>query len=160
MEPTSGQIGIGIFCDFQNLWIGIGIILVIRWVFANYSQIPQIFPPPKCVCLILFFLDSYIFLHLKNLPDNQSHNEMNAYSLCVFNIKRRYSWTLWQILMKKNNICEITIFANRKINHEKGLWPINIGIYLWTNYQRIYEWQIYLQTIHKQFANKELFSEH
>ena len=40
-EPTSVQIGIGIFCEFQNLRIGRGIIFVRLEVFANYSQIPD-----------------------------------------------------------------------------------------------------------------------
>ena len=42
-EPTSVRIWIGIFRRFQNLRIGIGMVYV-RWeVFANYSQIPEIY---------------------------------------------------------------------------------------------------------------------
>ena len=42
-EATSVRIGIGIVCEFQNLRIGIG-IRFIRWeIFANNSQIPDIF---------------------------------------------------------------------------------------------------------------------
>ena len=43
VEPTSVQIGIGIFHESQNLQIGIGKVFV-RWeVFANYSHIPEIY---------------------------------------------------------------------------------------------------------------------
>ena len=55
-EQTSVQIGIKIVCESQNLRIGIGTIFV-RWeVFANYSQIPEIFF--SHIFLIFFFLDS------------------------------------------------------------------------------------------------------
>ena len=49
-EATSVRIGIGIVHEFQNLQIGIGIIFV-RWeVFANNSQIPDIyFFSKKCL---------------------------------------------------------------------------------------------------------------
>ena len=55
-EPTSVRIEIGIVCEFQNLQIGIGIIFV-RWeVFANYSQIPEIF------FFSIFFSKNILFL--------------------------------------------------------------------------------------------------
>ena len=49
-EPSSVQIGIRIVREFQNLRIGIGIVFV-RWeVFANNSQIPDIyFFSKKCL---------------------------------------------------------------------------------------------------------------
>ena len=62
--------------------------------------------------------------------------------------------------MNRNNIHQINIFANRNNIHEKKLWGIGIGIYLWPKYQWIDSWGIYSQTIHKLFANRELFSEH
>ena len=39
-ELTSVRIGVGIVSEFQNLPIGIGIVLVRREVFANNSRIP------------------------------------------------------------------------------------------------------------------------
>ena len=52
------QIGIGIVCEFQNLQIGIGTIYV-RWeVFANNSQIPDIYFFSK------FFSKNFFFLTL------------------------------------------------------------------------------------------------
>ena len=60
-EPTSVQIGIGIVCEFQNLQIGIGIIFV-RWeVFANNSQIPEVYFFSKKCLKISFSLLLYIF---------------------------------------------------------------------------------------------------
>ena len=40
------------------------------------------------------------------------------------------------------------------------LWQIGIGIYSWAKYQQIDSWQMYLRTIRKLFANRELFAEH
>ena len=49
-EPTSVQIGIGIVREFQNLGIGIGILFVSWEIFANNSQIPDIyFFSKKCL---------------------------------------------------------------------------------------------------------------
>ena len=57
-EPTSVRIEIGIVCEFQNVRIGIGIILV-RWeVFTNNLLIPDIL---KNMSENFLFLDSYIF---------------------------------------------------------------------------------------------------
>ena len=103
---------------------------------------------------------SYIFFHFKNLPGKQSHIEIYAYSLYIFNIWIRYSWILWQIFMNRNNICQIIIFANRNNIYLMKLWRIEIWIYLASKYQRIDLWQIYLQTIHELFANIELFAKH
>ena len=94
LEPTFVQIGIGIVSEFQNLRIGKGKIFV-RWeVFANNSQIPDIF-----FSLSKNFFKQknswllYIF-HLKNLPGKQSHSEIYSYSLYIFNIRIKYSWIL------------------------------------------------------------------
>ena len=84
----------------------------------------------------------------------------NSYSLYIFNIRRKYSWMLWNIFVNRNNIHQINIFANRNNIHEMKLWQTGIGIYLWPNYQQIDLWQIYLQTIRKLFANRELFAKH
>ena len=65
-----------------------------------------------------------------------------------------------KIFVNKNNICQINIFAKRNNIHEMKLRRIGIGIYLWPKNQRIDSWQIYSQTIHKLFANRELFAEH
>ena len=62
--------------------------------------------------------------------------------------------------MNRNNIFKIKIFANRNNFHEMKLWRIGIGIYLWPKYQGINLWRIYLQTICKLFANRELFTKH
>ena len=67
-ELTSVRIGIGIICEFQNLQIGIGIIFV-RWeVFANNSQIPDIYFFSKK----FLFLDSYIFFIRKIYRANKA----------------------------------------------------------------------------------------
>ena len=62
--------------------------------------------------------------------------------------------------MNTNNIPQTIILANRNNIHEMKLWRIGIGLYLWPKYQRIDSWQIYLQTIWKLFANRELCAEH
>ena len=79
--------------------------------------------------------------------------------LYIFLNKIRYSWILWKIFVNRNIICQITILANRNNVHEMKLWQMGIGIYLWPKYQRRDSWQIYSQTIHKLFANRELFAE-
>ena len=89
MEPTSLRIGIGIIREFQNMPIGIKKIFIRLEVFANNLQIPDI-------CFFshfffkYFFIDSYIFFYLKNLPGKQSHTEICKYSLSIFNIRIRY----------------------------------------------------------------------
>ena len=89
-EPVSEQIGIGIVCELQNLQIGIGIIFV-RWdVFANYSQITEIFFSLRIFSKDIFFLTG-IYLYFKNLLCKQSHGDIHAYSLYIFNIRIRYS---------------------------------------------------------------------
>ena len=97
--------------------------------------------------------------HLKNLLGKLSHSEIHAYSLYVFN-RKICSWILWKIFANRNNICQITMFANRNIIHELKLLKIGIGIYLWPKYQQIYSWPIYLRTICEIFSNRELFAEH
>ena len=62
--------------------------------------------------------------------------------------------------MNRNNICLITIFANRINIHERKWLQIGIGIHLWPKYQRIDSWQIYLRTICEIIANRALFAEH
>ena len=113
----------------------------------------------KNVYIFFFSWLLYIF-HLKNLPGKQSHSEIYAYSLYIFNIRIRYSWILWQIFVNRNNIRQIKIFANRNNIHEMKLWRIGIGIYSPSKYQRIDSWQIYSRTICELFANRELFAEH
>ena len=116
----------------------------------------------------LFFLKhmskNFFFLtfltHLKRLPGKQSHSEIYAYSLYIFNIRIRYSWILWKIFVNRNSIRQIKIFVNRNNIHEMKLWRIGIGIYLWPKYQRIDSWRIYSRTIRELFANRELFAEH
>ena len=107
-----------------------------------------------------FFFTILIYFHLKNLPGKQSHSELHAFSLHIFNIKIRCSWILWKIFVNKNNISQITIIANTNNIHKMKLWQIGIGIYSLAEYQRIDMWRIYLQTICKLFANKQLFTEH
>ena len=97
-EPTSVRIGIGIVCEFQNLGIGIGIIFV-RWeVFATYSQIPEIYFISIFFFKTFFFLLTCNYFVLTNLPCKQSHREIYAYSLYIFNIGIRYSLILWKYL--------------------------------------------------------------
>ena len=65
-EQTSVNIGIEIVCDFQNLRIWIGIVLIWREIFKNYLQIQKYF-----VLYIFFLIIScswlmYIF-HLKKI---------------------------------------------------------------------------------------------
>ena len=62
--------------------------------------------------------------------------------------------------MNRNNICQITIFANRNNIYEIKLWRIGIGNYLWPEYQRIDSSRTNLQTIRKLFTNRDLFAEH
>ena len=81
------------------------------------------------------------------------HSEIYSYALYIFNIKIRYSWTLWKIFVNRNNICQINVFANRNNIHEMKFWLIGMGIYLWPKYQRIDSGRIYLQTICELFAN-------
>ena len=75
-------------------------------------------------------------------------------------LKDIYSWILWKIFVNRNNICQITIFANRKNINMMTFWQIGIGIYSLPEYQWSDLWKIYLQTIRKLFANRELFAEH
>ena len=139
--------GIGIVCEFQNLRIGIRMIFVKWEVFASYSQIPEIYFFLKKISKKIFFLLLYI-VELKKLPCKQSHSEIYAYSLYIFNIIIWYSWILWNIFVNRNNICQITIFANRNNNsYVIKLLQIGIWIYLWLIYQQIDLRQIYLQTI-------------
>ena len=56
-ELNSVRIGLRIICEFQNLQIGIGIIFV-RWeVFANNSQIPDIYFFSTKFLIIFFYLE-------------------------------------------------------------------------------------------------------
>ena len=135
-EPTSEQIGIGIVCELQNLQIGIGIIFVEWDVFANYSQITEIFFSLKLFSKNIFFLTG-IYLYFNNLLCKQHHGDIHAYSLYIFNIRIRYSWILWRTFANRNDIFLITIFANRNNIHKIKLWHIGIGIYLWPKYQQI-----------------------
>ena len=109
-----------------------------------------------------FFSSSWLLYicYLKDLLSKQSHSEIHAYFLSIFNSRIWYSWILWRIFANRNNIRQITIFANRKNIQEMKLWRIGIGIYLWPKYQRIDSWWIYSQTIREIFANRELFAEH
>ena len=158
-ESTSVQIGIGIVCESQTLQIGIGIISV-RWeLFANYSQISEIYFLSYIILIISFSWLLYMF-PLKNLLGKEYHNEICIHSLYLFLIKIRYSWILWKIFLNRNIICQITILANMNNIHEMKLWGIGIGIYSWPKYQRIDLWRIYSQTIRELFANRELFAEH
>ena len=132
---------------FEFIWSSK--LIFVRWeVFANYSKIPKIF-----FSLSIFFFVSYsfflilIYFQFKNLPGKQIHSKLYAFTLCIFNIKIRYSWILWQIFMNRNNIRQITIFTNRNNIQEMKLWPIGIGIYSWPKYQKIDLWQIYLRPI-------------
>ena len=138
------------------MWIGIGIKFNTWQLFTNYSWIPE-----KYIFFFLLLITPYSQLlkvfHLKNLLGKLSHSEIHAYSLYVFN-RKICSWILWKIFANRNNICQITMFANRNIIHELKLLQIGIGIYLWPKYQQIYLWQIYLQTICELFANGELFA--
>ena len=127
-EPTSVRIGIGIVCEIKNLQIGIGIIFVRLEVFAKYSRIPEIYFFPLSFSNNFFFLTVIYFL-FKKLNGQKSHSEIYAYFLYIFNIKIRYSWILWKIFVNRNNIRQITIFANRNTIHELKLWRIGIGIY-------------------------------
>ena len=156
-------------CELKKLRIGIGIIFI-RWeVFANYSQIPKIY-----FSLIFFknilFLDSYIFL-LNNLQGKQSYSDIYPYSLYIYIVlyyiiyiilymRIRYSWISLKIYLNRNDIRQVTIFANRNNIHEMKLWQIGIRIYLSHKYQRKDSWGIYSQTIRELFANIELFAEH
>ena len=61
MKQTSVQIGIGIVCEFQSLRIGLRIIFV-RWeIFANNSQIPDIYIFSKKMFKNFFFLTPIYF---------------------------------------------------------------------------------------------------
>ena len=95
-EQIFVRIGIGIVLEFQNLRIGIGILFV-RWkVFTNYSQRPKIYFFSNFFLIISFSWLLYIF-HLETLPAKQSHSEIYAYSLYIFNVKIKYSWIIWKI---------------------------------------------------------------
>ena len=126
-EPASVWIGIGIVHESQNMRIGIGIIFVWWEVFANYSQIPEIYFLLYIVLVISFSWLLYIF-PLKNLPVRENHSEIYAHSLYIFLIRIRYSLLLWKIFMNRNIICQITILANRNNFHEIKLSWIGIGI--------------------------------
>ena len=138
---------------------GIGIILVGWEVFANCSWIPEMY-----IFSIFFLIFSFSWLrfifHLKNLPGKQNQREIYSYFIYTFTFKIRYWPILWNIFVIRNDIHQIMIFANRNNIHEIKLWGIGIGIYLWPKYQRIDSLRIYSQTIHKLFANRELFPEH
>ena len=126
----------------------------VTWVaFANYSQIPEIYIFSYFFLIIPYSQLLYDF-HLKKLPDKQSHSQIYAYFLYIFNRKIRYSWILWKICVNSNNIHQITIFANRNNIHELKLWWIGIGIYLWPKYQKIDLWRINLWTICELFTTE------
>ena len=146
-KSTSVQIGIGIVCEFQNFQIWIWIIFVIREVFANNSRIPDIYLFSK-KCLTNSFFYCYFFSFEKFTGQTAKVWYMNsAYSSFIFKIRIRYSWILYKIFLNRNNICQIKKFENRNNIHDLKLWQIGIGIYLWSKYQRIDLWRIYLQTI-------------
>ena len=126
-EPTSVRIGIGIVCESKNLHIRIGIIFV-RWqLFANYSQISEIFFLSYIILIISFSWLLYIF-PLINLLGKENYSEIYAYYLYIFLIKIRYWWILWKIFVNRNIIHQIAILANRNNIHEMKLWRIGIGI--------------------------------
>ena len=115
-SPTSLQKGIGIVCEFQNLQIGIGIILGRQKVFTNYSGIPKLF-----VLSLSFFIISCSWLkyivHLIKLT-KQNHS-VKLYFLHIYsNIKMKYSWILGKILVNMNNIWENRTFENRNHIHQ------------------------------------------
>ena len=63
-------------------------------------------------------------------------------------------------VLNRNNVRQITIFANRNNIHELKMWQKGIGIYLWPKYQQRDLWLIYSQTIRELFANRRLFAKH
>ena len=141
-EPTSVQIGKGIVHESQNMQIGLGIIFVRLEVFANYSQIPEIYFLTYIFLVISFSWLLYIF-PLKNLSGRENHSEIYAHSLYTFIIRMRYLWILLKIIMNRNIICQITIIANWNNIHEMKLSRIGLGIYLWPKYQQIDLWRIF-----------------
>ena len=140
----------------MRIWIG---IIFVRFVFVNYSRIPKIVLALNFSISNFFFL-IFIYFQLKNIPGKQSHSELYAFSLCIFNIKIRYSRILNSMFVNRYYIHQITIFANRNNIHEMKLCQIGLAIYLWPEYQQIDLWQIYSQAIYELFANTELFPEH
>ena len=138
-EPTSVQIGVGIASEFQNMRIGIGIILVTWEAFANYSRMPKIFSSkyfPKKSFSWNFFCCWKIYCANKGL----------VRYMHTFYIYSIYSWILWKRFMNRNNICQIKVFANSNNIREMKFWQIWIGIYLWPKYQQIDLGQIYSLT--------------
>ena len=132
----------------------------VRWeIFAKYSWISEIFFLSYIILIISFSWLLYIF-PLKKLPGKENYREIYAHSLYIFLFKIRYSWILWNIFVNRNIIRKITMLANRNNIYEMKLWRIEMGIYSWHYYQQIDLWRIYLQTIHKLFANQELFAKH
>ena len=105
-----------------------------------------------------FYFLTQIYYHLKNLPGQKNQRDIFSYLIYIFNIKIRCSWILWKLFVNRNIICQIIIFSNR--NNVQKMKLLRIGNYLWPEYQLIYLWQIYYQTICKLFANRELFADH
>ena len=131
-----------------------------RKIFANYSQLPEIFVSLYFISLFLV-LDSYFFFKFKKkLPGNQNHSVISWNFVYIFIIKIKYSWTQKNISRNGNNIFPIKIFTNRNTIYEIKMLRTGIGIYLWPKYGQIDLWQIYFWNICKLYAYIKIFAKH
>ena len=126
-ESTSLKIGIWVVCAFQKLRKGIGRIFVRREVFANYSQITEIFLSLSLFSSFLF-LDSYILF----LQKNNITNKLEKFTYCIylFSIEKKYSIVIWKIIVKRINTCERVIFDHRNNIHKvkfESICDLNIN---------------------------------
>ena len=96
-EPISVQIGIGIVCELQNLRIGIGIIFVTWAVFANYSQIPEIYFFSSFVLIIPYSQLLYVFFCEKFTWQTKP-----KWDICLLSIYIQYKNKIFMNTWKKH----------------------------------------------------------
>ena len=131
-EPTTVRIGIGIVCESQNLRIDIGIIFI-RWeLFANYSQISEIFFSR------IYYFNNFFFLTLIYFSFEKLTGQRNP----------------------KWNICPLSIYILYTIHY--AYYTICFIIYnlhytLYTIHYTLYTIHYTLYTIHYALYTKRLY---
>ena len=95
-QPTSLQIKIGMVRKLQNFQRGIGIVFVRQEVFANYSQIPDIFFSPSLFCVL--YAPSIKGMHI---CQNQSVYIFSVNVYILYQKKYNYEYNEKQLQIRK-----------------------------------------------------------
>ena len=90
-DPNYVRVGVEIFCEFQSLQIGRGIIIVRREVFAQYFF-------SWYFSHHIFFLTNMYFA-VEKLTWLTKFSGIISYFKDIFDSKIKYSWILWNYLL-------------------------------------------------------------